>query len=151
MGGVIAGGVGFLLALFLFIKGVQIERRERRLLERMLPTKGRVTGEASGTSVFVSSDANGNRTERLDIEYEGRYEYRVGTQTFAGKVTSPKPNFDKTQMPPNEITVYYDRDDPAVSRLSRHSDRTGQSYMLFAAVVFVVAGLIVTIANADWM
>ena len=149
MGGVIAVIIGFLLALFLFTKGLSLKLSERRLSARLVETTGRVTGESSGTEVFVSTDANGNRTERLDRTYEGRYEYQVGGKTFTGKVDSSSPIFSQKQMPPNKITVYYDRDDPSISRLSGYPDTTGNAYMIFAMVVFAVAGLMMIIANLE--
>jgi len=54
-------------------------------------------------------------------------------------VDSSSPIFSQKQMPPNKITVYYDRDDPSVSRLSGYPIH-GNAYMIFAMVVFAVAG-----------
>jgi hypothetical protein len=141
---VVSGTVG-LAALLLIAKGWSLKRQDQALIARLVPVKARVTdaGDVGSTSTFTLSDG----TERQDVSYEGRYEYVVGSKTYSGSHSSSSRVFERHQMPPNTIDVYYDRTNPAVSRLQLSPDDTGRNYIRFGVGVLVVAILIAVIAN----
>lgn len=148
MEGFVAAGIGALLALVLFGRGLLLQLAEHRRQGRLQPAPARVTRQTSERSVFVSEDANGERTERLVTEYVATYTYRVGNRDYEGQAVGPAPPFRPDQVSAREITVYYDSADPAVSRVSLSSpDNTGSYYMVFAGVVFAVGIAIAVISG----
>ena len=148
MEGGIAAGIAALLALFLFGRGLLLQIGERRRQGRLRPAPGRVTRQISQSAVFVSEDADGNRTERLDTEYVASYTYRVADRDYRGEAVGPRPPFPPDQVSARKITVYYDSANPAVSRISLAiPDNTGLHYMIFAAVVLAVGVVIAVISG----
>lgn len=145
MKGVIVSGAVGLAALLLMEKGWSLKRQDQALIARLVPVKARVTdaGDVASTSTFTESDG----TERLDVSYEGRYQYVVGSKTYSGSASSSAPVFAKHQMPPNTIDVYYDRTNPAVSRLHLTPDDAGRNYIRFGMGVLAVALAMAVIAN----
>lgn len=119
MDGLLPGGGFAVIGVGILVWADVVRFGERRLLRRLTPIAARVTDKGINprTSIFVSTDANGARTERIDTEYEGWYEYRVDSQTHVGSVIAKGPVFTDAEMPPNAITVFYDRANPAISRL----------------------------------
>ena len=143
-------GCGAVLALLLLAKGLWLWLGERRRMKRLVPAEGRVTRQGRQSTTVYSEDANGNRTQRLDTDYDATYEYRVGTQKFVNTVHGTVPPFPERQSVPFDVIVFYDRDDPTVSRVSdRRGDRTGPAYIAFAGVVLAVSALIALIPHLE--
>jgi hypothetical protein len=138
------------LAVFMLVKAGIMRAADARLRARLAPVTAKVTnrGDSPQVSIFVSEDSNGQRTERRDVSYTGSYDYEVGGRRYAGTHESPSPVFTQAQMPPRTITVYYDRHDPSVSRLSATiPDDRPKYFALFGAVVLAVALAIALISN----
>jgi hypothetical protein len=140
-------GVG---ALLLMAKGWSLKRQDRVVIARLMPIRARVTdaGDVPSTSTFTESDG----TQRLDVSYEGKYEYVVGSTTHIGTVSLSSPVFAQHQLPPNTIDAFYDPSNPAISRLSRSPDDAGSNYIRFGMVVLAVAliiGAVVTLGHVQ--
>ena len=145
MKGLIIPGAFAVVARALLVKGLTLQHRERALVSRLVPVRARVTdaGDRENASTFTLSDG----TERRDVSYEGRYEYAVNGRIYTGTATSTAPVFDRSQLPPNQITVHYDPADPAVSRVGAYPDTTGRDYVRFALIVLAVALCMALIPN----
>ncbi len=135
------------VALFVFVKAAAIRIADTRLRTRLLPVEARITnpGTSPQTSIFVSEDSNGQRTERRDTSYTATYDYEVAGRRHTGKHEDTSPVFPAA---PRTATVYYDRDDPSVSRLSATvPDERPKLYAMFGIVVAVVATVILAISS----
>jgi hypothetical protein len=143
--GLVVSGMVGLAAVLLMAKGWSLKRQDQALRARLVPVKARVTdaGDVASISTFTQSDG----TERQDETYEGRYEYVVGSTTYAGSHSSSSRVFERHQMPPNTIDAYYDRTNPAVSRLQLSPDDTGRNYIRFGVGVLALAIVMAVIAN----
>lgn len=136
----------FGLAVFMFVKAAAIRVADTRLRARLVPVQARVVdpGTSPQTTIFVSEDSNGQRTERRDTSYTATYEYEVAGRRHTGKHEDSSPVFPAA---PRTATVYYDRDDPSVSRVSATvPDERPKLFAMFGIVVAVVATVILFIS-----
>lgn len=142
------------LALCMFGRASVLAGYDRALRTRLMPVQAKVTnpGTTPNTSIFVSTDSDGNRTERRDVDYQARYEYVVDGMTHVGTATSPAPVFRPEQIQYGRATVYYDAEDPAVSRVSNTAvDTTPRAFRLFGWVILAVGAAIAAISDLDWV
>lgn len=147
MGGLILGGIFVVLALGMIGRALLLRRRDRTLLARLVAVAARVTDQ--GSHPHVSRLVAG----REDADYIGTYQYVVGGKIHEGVAASSSgPVFRNEQMPPHEITVYYDQADPSVSRRSATlPDDTPRAFMIFGVIVLAVGIGVMVIPNLYWI
>ena len=147
MGGFILGWIFVGLALLLLGRAFLLRRRDRALMARLVAVAARVTDQ--GIHPQVSRLVAG----REDTDYVGTYQYVVGGKTHDGvAASSSSPVFRKDQMPPRQITVYYDQADPSVSRRSATMpDDTPRAFMIFGVIVLAVGIAAMVIPNLYWI
>jgi hypothetical protein len=145
--------VGFLVllaALAIALKAVSVRRAESALAQRLVPVRARVIrrGDVPETRYVERTDSDGQPETRQETAYSGAWEYTVAGQRHEGGIESGAPVFTAAQMPPATIEVFYDRDDPSVSRLYRAADSAlVRAWFIFAAVTAVV-GLGIMVISA---
>jgi len=142
------GTIALLLALGLAAKGLMVRQAERALLARLAPVAARVTrrGDVASLNRVPATDSQGQSTERIEHVFVGEWEYSVDGKTHRGSIEQISPVFRQDQMPPATIQVFYDRDNPSISRLHRdRSDGMAKAWSIFAAVVAAVGVLLLVI------
>jgi hypothetical protein len=145
--GLVIGGVLFVIALLLLARGWTLQLQDRALAKRLVAVRARVTDQGSDPIISYLPQPEG--PTRQDIDYEGQYEYIVGGTRYTGKTRSAAPVFRNDQMPPAEVIVFYDSADPSVSRMNTSADSNWSGYVLFSAIVFIVAVCIAVIPNLE--
>jgi hypothetical protein len=142
------GLIAFLLAAAVAVRGLAIVIAERRRIARLVPVKARVV--RNQTQIRMVNDAfrhdDSQPVQRLDREHVLGWEFRLDGTTHQGERMSTVPISNK--MPGDEIEVFYDRANPAVSRMG---DETPESlalpWFIFAGVIAAV-GLVIEVIGA---
>jgi hypothetical protein len=143
-----AGIIALCLAAVVVGRGVFILMQERLRLARLVPVTARLTRNQSHMQMvdnqFQQNDAQ--PAQRMETTHTIEWEYRVNGATHTGTRSGPVPLTAK--MPPAEIEVFYDRRDPAVSRLGGETPAgEARPWFIFAGVILAV-GLGITVISA---
>jgi len=145
---VIIGLIAFCLAAVVAGRGIFILVAERRRIARLVPIKARLTRNQTASRMVTDNfrQNESQPSQRLEIEYVLSWEYTVGGVTHTGDRGSAAPLI--ATMPPAEIEVFYDRADPAVSRLDRETPASeALPWFIFAGVI-VAVGLVIMVIGA---
>ena len=143
-----AGAIALLVALAIAAKGFWELAQERARRQRLRPVQAKLTrpGDTAEARMVERTDSEGKTTSELMHVYWASWDYEVGGQRFTGEVESAAPIFRKADLPPARVTVFYDPEKPAFSRVSQHSDGGGvRSWFIFAGVVAVEGALLLAI------
>lgn len=147
-----AGVLILMIAVAIAIKAVTVRRAEQALADRLVPVRARVTrrGDVPETRYVPRTDSNGQPETREEIVYGASWEYTVAGRRHEDGIESAAPVFTQAQMPPASIEVFYDRENPAVSRLYRAADASlVRAWFIFAGVTAAVgAGVLLISAGS---
>lgn len=134
-----AGIIAICLAVLVAGRGIFILVTERLRAARLVPVTARLTRHHAHSQMVTNQfqQDESQPAQRLETVHTLEWEYRVDGVTHSGTRSAPVPLTSK--MPPAEIEIFYDRRDPAVSRLGRETP-AGEAlpWFIFAGVILAV-------------
>ena len=162
-----AGIIACLIALALFFHALTLAIRERARKRRMLPVAARLIDPGRAGVVSASDQAwtsnqaqDHARSIREGSEpdthlptpasptYTARWTYSVDGTTHRGEHSQYSPVFGPDQIRFGREQVFYDRDDPSVSKPYLGAGDNAWAFFVAAGVVGVVAFLLAVIPGA---
>jgi len=163
-----AGLIGCLVAIALLAHALTLFIRERGLRRRLVPVEARLidpgrTGVVSAEdrawadwqaqdhdrSIRDGSEPHTHLPTAATPSYTARWSYSVEGKAHRGEITFSSPVFQPDQIRFGRVQVFYDRDDPAVSRPFPGAGDASWAWFIAAGVAGLVALVLVAIPNFD--
>lgn len=163
-----AGLIGCLVAVALLAHALTLLVRERGLRRRLVPVEARLIDPGRVGAISAAEQAwadrqvqEHDRSIRDGSEphthlptpstpvYTARWSYTVGGKAHHGEISLSSPVFRPDQIRFGRVQVFYDRDNPAVSRPFPGAGDAAWAWFVAAGVAGFVALLLVAIPNVD--